>query len=100
NAVPLPLQMTKPWPEWQCPEHGVPLEISGEALLCPRGHSFPVRDGIPRFVPPSTYADHFGAQWNKYRLTQLDSTLGFPYTRDRVRRCAGEALWNRIAGMQ
>ena len=66
--------------------------------MCSTGHSFRIRNGIPRFVPPNTYADSFGAQWKKYRLTQLDSFTGASITRDRTRRCFGEELWNNLAG--
>ena len=60
----------------QCPDHGTPVRRSaGDArsLTSPCGCSFAVRDGIPRFVPPSTYADGFGLQWKTFRRTQLDS---------------------------
>jgi SAM-dependent methyltransferase len=49
-------------------------------------------------VAESSYADHFGSQWNVFRKTQLDSFTGFPITRDRLRRCLGEQLWNSLAG--
>lgn len=46
-------------------------------------HRFPVRAGIPRFVPPSNYADNFGMQWNHFSRTQLDSHSGHPISADR-----------------
>jgi SAM-dependent methyltransferase len=49
-------------------------------------------------VSGSTYADHFGAQWNRFRRTQLDSYTHLPITRDRLRRCFGEDLWNSLPG--
>ncbi len=59
------------------------------SMRCPvGGHNVPVRDGIPRFTD-SGYAEHFGAQWKKYRLTQLDSYTGVPITRTRLDRCLG-----------
>jgi SAM-dependent methyltransferase len=39
--------------------------------------------GIPRFVPAENYAGTFGVQWNRYRLTQLDSHTGLPLSRER-----------------
>lgn len=88
------------WPEWRCPEHQVALqELPGE-LECPRGHAFAVRDGIPRFVDGPTYADPFGLQWRRHRLTQLDSQTGVPLSRNRARRCLGERLWASLPGMQ
>ena len=61
------------------------------------GDSFPVRIGIPRFVDGSRYTDAFGAQWKKYRFTQLDSYSGTSTTRERLRRCIGEDLWRDLA---
>jgi SAM-dependent methyltransferase len=84
--------------QWRCPDHNLPLAPQAGSLVCPAGDSFPIRNGIPRFVPPNTYADSFGAQWKKYRLTQLDSFTGVSITRDRTRRCLGEELWHNLAG--
>lgn len=44
---------------------------------------YPIRKGIPRFVPQSNYADNFGIQWNHFRQTQLDSYSGHPISSDR-----------------
>jgi SAM-dependent methyltransferase len=68
------------------------------ALQCDRGHEYAVRNGIPRFVDGSTYADHFGLQWAAFRRTQLDSYTGVPITRDRLRRVLGEDLWQSLDG--
>jgi 2-polyprenyl-3-methyl-5-hydroxy-6-metoxy-1,4-benzoquinol methylase len=86
------------WPAWVCPVDEKHLSERGTQLVCPDGHEFAVLDAIPRLVSTSNYADHFGAQWNKYRLTQLDSYTGHSTTRDRIRRCVGEELWNTFAG--
>ena len=86
------------WPEWHCPVHQTPIE--NDILLCPGGHSFPRTNGIPRFVPKASYSCAFGAQWKKYRLTQLDSYTGTTISRDRVRRCIGEQLWAQLEGKQ
>ncbi len=88
------------WPEWYCNVHGRSLIAYRGQLVCPDGHSFQINNGIPRFVPSSGYADHFGAQWNRFRLTQLDSYTGHPISRDRIRRCVGEADWNNLRGKQ
>ena len=50
----------------------------------------PIRNGIPRFVPISNYADSFGFQWNLHARTQLDSYSGLPISHDR--------LWAAIGG--
>lgn len=34
---------------------------------------YPVKNGIPRFVPADNYAGSFGYQWNRFRREQLDS---------------------------
>jgi len=84
-------------PAWACPEHGAPLEQAGNELRCPHGHAFEVREGIPRFVPPSSYADAFGEQWKRFRLTQLDSYSGLTLSHDRLQRCLGPA-WDELDG--
>lgn len=35
--------------------------------------SYPIINGIPRFVSGANYADNFGFQWNRFARTQLDS---------------------------
>src|SRR5258708_1274637 len=42
--------------------------------------------GVPRFVPPDSYANSFGFQWNTFRQTQLDSHSGLPISRERFFR--------------
>jgi len=65
------------------------------------GHAFTIERGIPRIVPGGTrYADAFGEQWNQYRVTQLDSYTGTTISRDRLRRCVGEALWKGLGGLE
>ena len=85
-------------PDWHCPAHGLPLEADGDALRCPDGDAYPVRGAIPRFVPSGGYAAAFGAQWNAYRQTQLDSHTGVPLSRDRARRCLGDDAWGGLEG--
>src|SRR4030095_1644460 len=88
------------WPEWSCPTHRTRIKDQGDILVCPGGHTFPCRNGIPRFVANSNYAAAFGAQWKKYRLTQLDSYTGTTISRDRAQRCIGEKLWRELDGKQ
>jgi 2-polyprenyl-3-methyl-5-hydroxy-6-metoxy-1,4-benzoquinol methylase len=52
-------------------------------------HRYPIRNGIPRFVPESNYADSFGMQWNQFRETQLDSHSGHPISADRFWQSTG-----------
>ena len=50
---------------------------------------YPIRDGIPRVVPESNYADGFGMQWKKFRKTQLDSHSGHMISADRFWKANG-----------
>lgn len=85
------------WPALVCPTDRLPLDDRGDALVCASGHRYATRLGIPRIVASeSGYADAFGAQWNKYRLTQLDSYTGVTISEERLRRCLGEVLWSRL----
>lgn len=52
---------------------------------------YPIRDGIPRFVPSDQYTGSFGLQWNRYATVQLDSRNGTTYSRDRF---LDETRWN------
>jgi SAM-dependent methyltransferase len=88
------------WPEWHCPTHRTRLENRGDTLVCASGHTFPYRNEIPRFVPTSSYAAAFGAQWKRYRLTQLDSYTQTTISKDRARSCMGEKLWAKLHGKQ
>lgn len=81
-----------------CPNHHSPLFANETALFCPAGETFDILDGIPRFTNGSAYVDAFGAQWKRYRLTQLDSHTGTTITADRLRRCLGEDIWHGLTG--
>ena len=86
------------WPDWHCPAHALPLTGEGDVLTCPEGDSYALRGGIPRFVEDSGYAAAFGAQWNAWRRTQLDSHTGVPLSHDRARRCLGDIAWGSLRG--
>lgn len=84
----------------RCPVTGASLALSGAQmngkeiemgeLSTPDGaHRYPIRNGIPRFVPEDNYAASFGMQWNRFRRTQLDSVSGVPISRDRFQRFTG-----------
>lgn len=76
------------------------LTVTGEATTadivegsfqCADCHStFLIRNGLPRFVPASNYAESFGFQWNLHARTQLDSHSGLPISHDR--------LWTAVGG--
>jgi 2-polyprenyl-3-methyl-5-hydroxy-6-metoxy-1,4-benzoquinol methylase len=82
------------FPELRCPTDLTGLAPEQGMLVCGRGHRFPIRDGIPRLLAAEcNYADAFGAQWQHYRVTQLDSYTKTHLSRDRLRRCVGESVW-------
>lgn len=56
-----------------------------------RKYQYPIRNGIPRFVPESNYADSFGMQWNLFDKTQLDSHSGHPISAERFWKATN---WN------
>lgn len=84
----------------RCPRTGQRLTVSevemvdgeirtAELLSEDGSHRYPVREFVPRFVPPENYATGFGLQWNWFRETQLDSRSGVPVSRDRFYRFTG-----------
>ena len=52
-------------------------------------HRYPIKNGIPRFVNESNYADSFGIQWNHFSKTQLDSFSGHNISSDRFWKATG-----------
>lgn len=78
-----------------CPECGGNLDcrstesdergdvLAGELVCRGCSSAFPVRAGIPRFVPGDDYASSFGLQWNQFRREQLDSDTGAGLSRQR-----------------
>jgi hypothetical protein len=81
-----------------CPKHHSPLFRNETALFCRAEKTFDILDGIPGFTNGSAYVDAFGAQWKRYRLTQLDSHTGTTITADRLRRCWWEDIWHGLTG--
>src|SRR6185437_406575 len=84
----------------RCPHTGQRLELHDACCVDGRiasatlrtadgAASYPVRDFIPRFVPPSNYADNFGLQWTRFRQTQLDSYSGHAISATRFWRATG-----------
>lgn len=87
----------------RCPKTGQRLTLQGVDgaqqetdagwLVSEDGHHrYPVRDGIPRFVPASNYAESFGFQWNRHARTQLDSHSGLPVSHDRIWTAIGSKV--------
>ncbi|SBW10877.1 hypothetical protein KL86DPRO_70074 [uncultured delta proteobacterium] len=77
--------------EYVCPRHGVALmaDERGGWLLCGRNCTFPVQDGVPRFVPEGPHASPSENLWTTLRKTQLDSWSGTTVSRDRLTRILG-----------
>jgi SAM-dependent methyltransferase len=74
-----------------CPECGSALSLNRDALVCRTcQRTFPILDGIPRFVPRENYAASFGFQWNRFARTQIDAFWGINASRDRFAR---ETRW-------
>lgn len=73
------------------------LEEEDGYLTSAVGKKYPVIRGIPRLVlGHEDYVSAFGDQWNRYRLTQLDSYTNTSITADRLRRCLGTDLVKRL----
>jgi hypothetical protein len=51
------------------------------------GRSYSIIRGIPRFVGAENYSDDFGAQWNRFPKTQLDSFTGLDLSEARLAKC-------------
>ena len=87
------------FPNIVCPVDRLPLTTASaqDKLVCRQGHEYRIDRGIPRFGAwESNYADAFGEQWQHYRVTQLDSYTRTDISRDRLKRCLGEALWQSL----
>ena len=61
----------------------------GELVSDTSRRSYSILRGIPRFVPPSSYAESFGFQWNRDRRVQLDSANRSRFSRERFDAEAG-----------
>src|SRR6266511_2507317 len=94
---PAPVESTAKFPELVCPVDHLSLGATENRLHCTNGHAFKFDRGIPRILLSETqYADAFGEQWNTYRVTQLDSYTKTTISENRLRRCLGETLWERL----
>lgn len=59
-------------------------EIEAGQLACAGCRAvYPIRKGIPRFVPAENYADSFGFEWQRFAEVQTDRFRGHSLTRDR-----------------
>lgn len=52
-------------------------EIKAGSLSCGQcSNVYPIRNGVPRFVPTDDYVGNFSFEWNVHRKTQVDSIAG------------------------
>ena len=76
-----------------CPACRQPLNKTSNELTCTTcSRTFPILNGIPRFVPKENYAESFGLQWNRFASTQIDSKVGTDRSETRF---SEETLWDK-----
>ena len=67
-------------------EAKVEERIKTGTLVCSKCEAtYPIREYIPRFVPPKNYAENFGFQWNYYAEAQYDSQLNLSMSETRFK---------------
>jgi SAM-dependent methyltransferase len=79
--------LNEDWTRYFDPQSQEPLRKHGQALINPAGRAYPIVGSIPRFVAGDNYAADFGAQWNRFPATQLDSHSGLAVSESRLARC-------------
>lgn len=73
-----------------CPDCGAGPNPEAKAYCCVGcGKTGRWRDGVWDFVSGDEYAESFGRQWMKYRVTQLDSANGTTISRDQFQLVTG-----------
>lgn len=78
--------MNKSLNKFVSPIDGSELLLVGDSLVDKSGNSFPILNGIPRFVELENYSSSFGFQWNEYDKTQVDEHSKNTISRDRFYR--------------
>ncbi|MEZ5503150.1 MAG: class I SAM-dependent methyltransferase [Halioglobus sp.] len=68
------------------PQTATALAVKAGGLVSGSGQVYPIVRGIPRFVQTANYSDDFGAQWNRFPQTQLDSCSGLDISESRLAR--------------
>ena len=59
---------------------------------------FPVISNIPRLTSLENYSESFGFQWNKYRLTQLDSHTKTKISENRLKKATNWDQLKEVSG--
>lgn len=86
--------MNKDFTYLRDPETGVELVVKAGEMVSTSGNRYPIISGIPRFVAVENYSADFGAQWNMFPKTQLDSFSGVDVSEVRLARCLQGNLTN------
>lgn len=79
--------MNQDYLQFRDPIEGKPFRLVDTFLVSDDETHYPVIHKIPRFVSSENYAAAFGAQWNMFPKTQLDSHSGTSVSEDRLSRC-------------
>ena len=58
--------------------------LEGQLVCESCSSTYPITNGIPRFVPVDNYASSFGYQWNEFRKEQIDTFNGTTLSADRL----------------
>jgi SAM-dependent methyltransferase len=80
-------ELNEDWRRFCDPISQETLVKKGDVLVNRAGDEYPIVGGIPRFVRSENYAADFGAQWNRFPTTQLDSHTGTAISEERLSRC-------------
>jgi len=81
-----------------CPKSKTALKRSADMLVSNEGNKYPIKNGVPRFVDEDNYSNSSGEQWNNFSATQLDSYLRKSITADRLAKCLGSDLQDKLQG--
>lgn len=76
----------------RAPSTGERLVLVEDVLYSGDGSSYPIVNGIPRFVESTNYSAGFGLQWKHYPKTQLDSYSRLDISEARLARCLRNPL--------
>jgi SAM-dependent methyltransferase len=91
------------WPSYIDPKNGKKLtkikKVSSNKLYLKskKGDFYPIVKDIPRILKNfNNYSYAFGDQWKRWRKTQLDSYTKTNISRNRLYRCLGKSILNRV----
>jgi 2-polyprenyl-3-methyl-5-hydroxy-6-metoxy-1,4-benzoquinol methylase len=94
------------WPDYIDPKNGEKLIRDSKYedqlyLKSVTGKAYPIINDIPRILDNVyNYSSAFGEQWMRWRKTQLDSYTQTTISQDRLTRCLGISIMNRLKTSQ